>query len=106
MDGIRCKSKARWLLCDLLKKIETKSFIERNTILNSRYTMPRSSNGNIEKRRLNWLVNDWNIKLQNNDLSLTQMFIAFNIDTNLVDRFIVAGGSTNHFDIIFIQYPP
>ena len=93
-----------WLLYYLLKKIETKSFIERNTILNSRgYTMPRSSNGNIEKRRLNWLVNDWNIKLQNNDLSLTQMFIAFNIDTNLVDRFIVAGGSTNHFDIIILM---
>lgn len=103
MDGTGYKSKAR-LLCYLLKKIEIKSFKERNTILNSRYTMPRSSNGNIEKQRLNWLVNDWNIKLQNNDPALTQMFISsVNIDTNLVDKFIVAGGSTNHFDIVILM---
>ena len=62
--------------------------------------MPRSSNGDTEKQRLKWLVNDWNIKLQTNDPALTQMFISsVNIDTNLVDKFSVAGGSTTHFDI-------
>ena len=63
--------------------------------------MPRSSNGNIETQRLKWLVNDWNNKLQNNDL--TQMFSSVNIDTNMVDKFIVAGGSNNHFDIIILM---
>ena len=65
--------------------------------------MPRSSNGNIETQRLKWLVNDWNNKLQNNDPLLTQMFSSVNIDTNMVDKFIVAGGSNNHFDIIILM---
>ena len=65
--------------------------------------MPRSENGSTESQRLKWLVNDWNIKLQNNDLSLSQMFSSVNIDTNMVDKFIVAGGSNNHFDIIILM---
>tara|TARA_Y100000768_G_scaffold384553_1_gene368826 strand:+ start:920 stop:1804 length:885 start_codon:yes stop_codon:yes gene_type:complete len=65
--------------------------------------MPRSENGSTESQRLKWLVNDWNIKLQNNDLSLSQMFSSVNIDTNMVDKFVVAGGSTNHFDIIILM---
>jgi hypothetical protein len=31
------------------------------------------------------------------------MFSSVNIDTNMVDKFIVAGGSTNHFDIIILM---
>ena len=65
--------------------------------------MPRSSNGNIETQRLKWLVNDWNNKLQNNDPLFTQMFSSVNIDTNMVDKFIIAGGSNNHFDIIILM---
>ena len=65
--------------------------------------MPRSSNGNIETQRLKWLVNDWNNKLHNNAPLFTQMFSSVNIDTNMVDKFIVAGGSTNHFDIITLM---
>lgn len=66
--------------------------------------MPRSANGNIETLRLKWLVNDWNNKLQNNDTSLSKMFSSVNINTNLVDKFIVAGGRGNHFDItIFMK---
>ena len=65
--------------------------------------MPRSENGSTESQRLKWLVNDWNNKLQNNDPLLTQMFSSVNIDTNMVDKFIVAGGSNNHFDIIILM---
>jgi hypothetical protein len=31
------------------------------------------------------------------------MFSSVNIDTNMVDKFIVAGGSNNHFDIIILM---
>ena len=67
--------------------------------------MPRSSNGKIEKDRLNFIVNQWNNQLHSGDPrgpapGLAQKFSSVNININLVDKFTVAGGSNNHFDII------
>ena len=62
--------------------------------------MPRSANGTIEKQRLNWLVNDWNIKLQTHDTGLINLFATAGIDIHWVKKFIVAGSSVNHFDIV------
>lgn len=62
--------------------------------------MPRSNNGATEKERLNSIVNRWNNQLQSNNPRLAQIFSSVNININLVDKFTVAGGSNNHFDII------
>jgi len=60
--------------------------------------MPRSQNGSIESQRLKWLVDDWNNKLGGSELA--EMLSSVNYDIILIDKFLVAGGSCNHFDII------
>lgn len=69
--------------------------------------MPRSKNGKIEKLRLERIVNRWNYQLHTGnpgipgpDARLIQILRAVNIPYHLVDKFTVAGGSNNHFDII------
>lgn len=63
--------------------------------------MSRSQNGTIEGQRLVSMVRDFNLKLSSNDKTFANnVTSAWNIDTNDIERFIVAGGSSKHFDII------
>lgn len=70
--------------------------------------MPRCNNSEKEKQRLNFIVNRWNNQLhvlrqgdpRGPAPRLAQKFSSVNININLVDKFTVAGGSINHFDII------
>jgi len=66
--------------------------------------MQRTQNGNVEKQRLVSMVRDFNLKLSSNDKTFAnKVTSAWNIDPNDIERFVVAGGSSKHFDII-IQF--
>tara|TARA_B100000795_G_scaffold104953_1_gene77456 strand:+ start:1780 stop:2658 length:879 start_codon:yes stop_codon:yes gene_type:complete len=65
--------------------------------------MSRKTNGNTEKKRLPWIVNDWNNKLYNQDTYLTNLFASTGIDILLIEKFIVAGGSKLHYDITILM---
>jgi len=63
--------------------------------------MSRSQNGTIEGQRLVSMVRDFNLKLSSNDKTfVNNITSAWNIDPNDIERFIVAGGSSKHYDII------
>lgn len=63
--------------------------------------MQRTQNGTIEKQRLVSMVENFNAKLESKDQTFTtKCYNALNIDTNDIERFIVAGGSSKHYDII------
>ena len=65
--------------------------------------MQRTQNGTIEKQRLVSMVENYNAKLESKDQTFTTYLNTLNIDANDIERFIVAGGSSKHFDII-IQF--
>lgn len=65
--------------------------------------MPRGNNSKIEKKRIRWLTDDLNNKLNSNDNRLTQDLSSLNININDVYQFVVAGGCENHFDIIILM---
>ena len=62
----------------------------------------KAQNGKIEKKRLVFLVHEWNIKLTKKNLEFISMWANVNIDVNKILRFEVAGGQGLHYDIIIL----
>lgn len=60
--------------------------------------MTKSQNGRIEKRRLEWLVADFNKKLASKDPTLKNFLQNVGIDINDIEEFNEAGGRGNKYD--------
>ena len=61
--------------------------------------MPRANNGSVENRRLAWIVEKWNAHLKAADANFIAMLSNIGIVATTVEKFIVAGGASKHFDI-------